>query len=435
MQSLRDVGARVRGWDLWAVRPQLLGYIVAIQAADAVALVAAWTRTVWRPGDLMIFAALLASGGIATEASRSIRAPRGTVVRDLQSIWFIAAAILLPPVYALVAPIPLAAVTVWRVRGAVAYRRVFSAAANGVAYAATSVTFHAVPTAIAGPRPGGGAHALTWTAALAVCGALGLVVNNALLFGAIKLSEPQTRLREMAWNREAIFTDLVQLSYAFAITLSVAINPLLLPATMPIVLVQRRFMMHAQLLAQTRVDAKTGLLNAATWQREAAVELARAVRTRTPLAVAMIDLDHFKSVNDSFGHVAGDRVLRELAHTLQGSLRDYDIVGRFGGEEFMLLLPHTDPTEAAQIADRIRSEVSQQIVTIDDGSVEGYPLQVTVSIGVATLSGSRCDLDLNDLIAAADSALYQAKDAGRNTVRVLADADADLSRGGAREVR
>ncbi len=369
---------------------------------------------------MMLFAALIACGAIATEASRRIRAPRGAVVRDMQSIWFIAAAILLPPVYVLLAPIPLTAVTVWRVRGAVAYRRVFSAAANGVAYAATCVAFHALPAAVAGSAPGGGAHALTWTAALLVCGALGLAVNNALIIGAIRLSEPGARLRELALNREALFTDLVQLSYAFAITLPVAINPFLLPATVPIVLVQRRFMMHAQLLAQTRLDAKTGLLNAATWQREAAVELARAVRTRTPLAVAMIDLDHFKNVNDSFGHLAGDRVLRELAQTLQASLREYDIVGRFGGEEFTLLLPHTDPAEAAQIAERIRAQVDQRTTMIDDGSREGFRLRVTVSIGVATLNGSHRDLD--DLIAAADSALYRAKNSGRNTVRVIADA-------------
>jgi diguanylate cyclase (GGDEF)-like protein len=340
----------------------------------------------------------------------------------MQAIWYIAAAILLSPVYVLIAPIPLTAITVWRVRGAVAYRRAFSAAANGLAYAVTCVAFHAVPTAIAGPAPAAGAHALTWTAALLICGAVGLAINNALILGAIKLSEPGARLREMALNREALFTDLVQLSYAFAITLPVAINPFLLPATVPIVLAQRRFMMHAQLLAQSRVDTKTGLLNAATWHREAAVELARAVRTRTPLAVAMIDIDHFKSVNDSFGHLAGDQVLRELALSLQGSLRDYDIVGRFGGEEFTLLLPHTDPGEAAQVAERIRDRIERRTVTIDDGSREGFHLRVTISIGVATLNGSH--RDLNDLIAAADSALYQAKNAGRNAVRVVTDGTA-----------
>jgi diguanylate cyclase (GGDEF)-like protein len=419
MRRLRNAAVRVGGWDLWAVRPRLLAYIVALLAADVAALATASAKTAWRPRDLMLFAAFIACGAIATEANRRIHAPRGTVIRDMHAIWYIAAAILLPPVYVLIAPIPLTAITVWRVRGAVAYRRAFSAAANGLAYAVTCAAFHAVPMAIAGPAPVAGAHAVTWTAALLVCGAVGLAVNNALILGAIKLSEPGARLREMALNREALLTDLVQLSYAFAITLPLAINPFLLPATVPIVLAQRRFMMHAQLLTQSRVDAKTGLLNAATWQREATVELARAIRTHTPLAVAVADIDHFKSVNDTFGHLAGDQVLRELASSLQGSLRDYDIVGRFGGEEFTLLLPQTDPFEAAQIAERIRDQIDQQTISIDDGSREGFRLRVTISIGVAALNGSH--RDLNDLIAAADSALYQAKSAGRNTVRVVTD--------------
>src|SRR5260370_13677853 len=130
MQRLRDVVARVRAWDLWAVRPQLLGYIVAVQAADVAALAVAVARTSWRPRDMMLFAALIACGAIATEASRRIRAPRGAVVRDMQSIWFIAAAILLPPVYVLLAPIPLTAVTVWRVQWAAGCPRSASAPAH-----------------------------------------------------------------------------------------------------------------------------------------------------------------------------------------------------------------------------------------------------------------------------------------------------------------
>jgi diguanylate cyclase (GGDEF)-like protein len=407
----------VRKWGLWGLSEPLRSYVVAVPVVAAVLIALAAATTHWRIKDLLIFAAMMAAGVVVIEATRDIQVPHGTLVRDMRAVWYLAIAVLLPPIYVLLAPIPLTVYREWRTRDGVMYRRVFSAAACSLAYACTCVGFHSLPaTAL---RLGSGVHALEWTAALGVFGTLGMAINNGLILGALKLSQPQARLRALMFSGDALFTDLVQLSYAFAITLPVAINPFLLPATVPIVLAQRRFMMHAQLVSQTRIDAKTGLLNAATWQREADVELARAVRTHTPLAVAVADIDHFKSVNDTFGHLAGDQVLRELARSLEGSLRDYDIVGRFGGEEFTLLLPQTNPFEAARIAERIRDQIDQQTITIDDGSREGLRLRVTISIGVATLNGSH--RDLNDLIAAADSALYQAKSAGRNTVRVVTD--------------
>jgi diguanylate cyclase (GGDEF)-like protein len=91
-------------------------------------------------------------------------------------------------------------------------------------------------------------------------------------------------------------------------------------------------------MAQSRVDAKTGLLNAPTWEAEAEAELSRAARTRQPLSIALADIDHFKSVNDTHGHLAGDRVLKALGNALTTQSRGYDRVGRFGGEEFVLLL-------------------------------------------------------------------------------------------------
>ena len=103
-------------------------------------------------------------------------------------------------------------------------------------------------------------------------------------------------------------------------------------------LLQRSFR-HAQLVTASRIDSKTGLLNAATWERESAAEVARAVRTRTPLALALVDIDHFKGVNDTFGHLTGDRALKAIARTFRIFLRDYDLIGRFGGEEFALASP------------------------------------------------------------------------------------------------
>jgi diguanylate cyclase (GGDEF)-like protein len=171
--------------------------------------------------------------------------------------------------------------------------------------------------------------------------------------------------------------------------------------------------MHQQLQAAARTDPKTGLLNATAWQREADAEIARALRLETPLALLLVDVDHFKQVNDSHGHLIGDEVLRGLAAELRRQVRESDVVGRFGGEEFTVLLPGIGATEACRIAERLRHSAS--VLKVGAGDAE---IKVTVSIGVAVLG--RHGRDLFELLAAADLALYRAKDAGRNRIRLCA---------------
>jgi diguanylate cyclase (GGDEF)-like protein len=137
----------------------------------------------------------------------------------------------------------------------------------------------------------------------------------------------------------------------------------------------------------------------------------------------LIDVDHFKLVNDVHGHLAGDTALRAIARTFKIFLRDYDLAGRFGGEEFALLLPHTGAADARQIAERMRRHIAAMPISVsDDPGAE--PVQVTVSIGVAALGvswESTTGSQLTDLLAGADSALYQAKNAGRNQVWMVTD--------------
>jgi two-component system, cell cycle response regulator len=125
----------------------------------------------------------------------------------------------------------------------------------------------------------------------------------------------------------------------------------------------------------------------------------------------MLDLDHFKHVNDTYGHVVGDEVLREIARRLERAIRVYDSVGRFGGEEFMIVLPGTDPAAAEQAAERIRAEISREPVLTTAGT-----LRVTGSLGVVTHRGSV--VDPTGLLVAADDALYDAKGSGRDRVTV-----------------
>jgi diguanylate cyclase (GGDEF)-like protein len=387
---------------------------VPVAAAAAVCLSAA--ETDWQLSQLAVFLPLLACGVLAIEATRNVAEPHGTVVRDMQAVWFIAIAVLLPPVYTLLAPIPLTCYKLTRARGMVVHRRVFSTAAIGLGYGGASAAFHLVPAAIAGTAPGTGPHAVTWAAAVILAGALGWTINTGLIALAIALSDREARIATMMFSRESLSSDLVELGFGTLAAVVTALQPALLICAVPSVLLQRRFLMHAQLVNDARTDAKTGLLNAATWQREAAVELARAVRTRTPLALALLDLDHFKIINDTFGHLVGDRVLREVADALKQHMRHYDLIGRFGGEEFTILLPNTSALQARYIAERLRARIAALPVTDEDGVLGTH---LTASIGIATLVNSH--RDLNDLIAAADNAVYKAKQDGRNKVHILTD--------------
>jgi diguanylate cyclase (GGDEF)-like protein len=419
----------VRGWQVWLLPSPLRAYIVGITTlALSVALITS-VRTHWRLSEVLVFVALLACGAIAIESTRTVREVQGTVGRDLQTVWYLAIAITLPPACALLAPIPLTAYRLWRVRRAFVYRRVFSNATIALAYGCASFAFRAVPSSIAGHVVGTGSHALTWTGVVACCAALAWVINNGLLLGAITLANPQARLRDMFGNKEAVTSDLIELSLAVSLSLIVAINPLLVVLALPSIVLYRRYLMNAQLIAQARIDAQTGVLNSGTWQSEAEVELLRAWRGRTPLAIAMVDIDHFKSVNEAAGRDVGNQLLRDVAVMLREQMRVSDLIGRFGREEFAILLPRTDEIEAKRISERLRDHIAGEAIAIEAGNQAGFVFRLTVSIGVAVISESR--RALNELIGAADSALDQARTTGWNKVCVLSDADEGEERAGA----
>jgi len=142
-------------------------------------------------------------------------------------------------------------------------------------------------------------------------------------------------------------------------------------------------------------------------------EVSRGQREGSPVAIILADLDHFKRVNDSFGHVIGDTVLKEVARRLQQDLRTYDLVGRYGGEEFLLILPNCNLLVAARRADEIRGLVSKDPVT---ATFEKIP--VTVSMGVTVSDGAKVP-SIETLLQQADSALYKAKNKGRNRVETF----------------
>jgi diguanylate cyclase (GGDEF)-like protein len=160
----------------------------------------------------------------------------------------------------------------------------------------------------------------------------------------------------------------------------------------------------------SQIDALTGLANRRHFMALAEQELSRAARYGGPLSVFMMDIDHFKVVNDTYGHQTGDLVLQQLGSLCRETLREIDRVGRIGGEEFAVILPHTDGVRALEVAERLRQAVARCEVALE----KGLPLHFTLSIGVTTLVGIGANIDT--LLGQADSALYEAKRGGRNRV-------------------
>lgn len=178
---------------------------------------------------------------------------------------------------------------------------------------------------------------------------------------------------------------------------------------------------RARLVRSGITDVLTGWNNRRYLQSRLLEELARAQRNDTSLACLLIDVDHFKSVNDGFGHLAGDLVLREIADRVEAQVRASDVAARYGGEEFALLLPDTRASDALVLAERIREAVGRSPVILDSGQ----RLSVTVSIGISSARPARSAADLKSLgeklIAEADVQLYRAKSDGRDKVRWAAD--------------
>jgi diguanylate cyclase (GGDEF)-like protein len=156
-------------------------------------------------------------------------------------------------------------------------------------------------------------------------------------------------------------------------------------------------------------DEKTKLHNYRFFKERIGEEFKRAARYDNPLSCIMIDLDHFKDINDTLGHHIGDRVLEEFGRVLTDQARETDLVIRYGGEEFIILLPHTVALRAATVAERIRRATSSRTFTADKA-----PLKLTVSCGVATYPDNPHIKDEEDLVRVADEALYVAKNGGRN---------------------
>jgi diguanylate cyclase (GGDEF)-like protein len=419
MRATRCLAWRAKAigdWPIWSLPRWLVGFVFVVIAAELTAIGFAAPAAIFSRRDLALFGLLLGCTAAAVEITRKAGEQRG-LMKDVQGVWELPVAILLPPFYALVVPIAQAALFQWRVRQGLVHRRLFTAAAVGLSYGAASVTFHGLSGLIPSSPGGAFSRGTVWTALVLLSALIKSGLNKAMIIVPVKGANRSANIRTAFFGGEPLYNDAAEICIAILVTFGVAGNPLLALAALPVVTLLQRSLSHVQLVSESRNDSKTGLLNAATWERESAVEVARAVRTQSPLAIAMVDIDKFKAINDTYGHLVGDQVLKEIANTLNTLLRDYDLAGRFGGEEFSLLLPQTRAVDAFRIAERVRANIAGLSIIVP-GATGGERVQVTVSIGVAALdSGS--GRELSELVAAADAALYRAKAGGRDQVQMI----------------
>jgi len=369
-----------------------------------------------------VLAALAVAGVLHTEIALRVERMRRRVTPsphvDLSSVWTFAAALLLPPLSATLTVIVIYLhlyLRVWRPTRNPAYRWLFTtatvvlavhAAAGAVAYVDNSDVFDS----------GSGLAAIV-TALLCYT-----AVNTCLVVGAVVLSAPERTFRQLLGHGDEVVLELATLSMgALAAGAISSTSPLHALLVLPPLVVLHRAVLVRHFQEVASIDGKTGLLNAAAWQDRAHRVLQRAQRNQGGAAVLILDLDHFKLVNDRHGHLAGDRVLMSVAEALRAEVRDNDLVGRFGGEEFVIMLPGHDGAgydrvELEAVADRIRRRVDAlgvEVATADGALTVG---DLSVSVGGASFPDDAADLD--GLLEVADSALYAAKRSGRNAVRM-----------------
>jgi diguanylate cyclase (GGDEF)-like protein len=255
-------------------------------------------------------------------------------------------------------------------------------------------------------------------AGLAACVAF-VAVNHALLSGIISLTSGTRPWATGLFGFESLSTDLGLAALGVGVAAFWSVNGwLILFVIAPLVLIHRA-MYVPQLQEKARVDPKTGLLNAREFEITLVTELERSQRSGAPLSLLMADLDFLRDVNNTYGHLAGDVVIKGIADELRTQMRRYDVAARFGGEEFSVLLPETPHAQAVLIAERIRGAIAERLFEVDTSP---EPIHVTLSIGIATCPDDATGA--KELVHEADIAVYAAKAGGRNRVVARSDVDA-----------
>jgi diguanylate cyclase (GGDEF)-like protein len=404
-----------RDWPIRAVPAGLLTYLLVVDTGVLFwcGLELSRPATDARSWWVLLLLAVLAFGfeeGAALSARLRFRLS-ADLKRDMSSVWAVASAVALKPAQAVLL-LGAVLIYIWRRQnrhvGQPLYRAWFAASSQILGCLTAGLVVHAQ------------SHfwdSLPWALAGSISVIIAIPIQTTINRGLVTMAlvGVGVRGRVLLGSGDDNLIELATLCLGGLVALAALHEPwLCILVIAPMVTLQRGALVHELETAAT-TDSKTGLLNAIAWEHLASRELARAARNKYQLAVLLIDIDRFKLVNDRFGHLAGDVVLRGVGRGLEGGVREFDAVGRFGGEEFVVVLPEAGDVEALIVAERLRSRVNELWVSAMVEGVEALDdEQMSVSIGVAC---SPTDgVELADLLMAADGALYAAKANGRNRV-------------------
>jgi diguanylate cyclase (GGDEF)-like protein len=405
----------IRQWPMWSL-PRTVIIVVLVVELVAVALTAATAAQFPIRSSDLITAGILAVGSMVhLESVRRIERVReglraNAPYVDLKSVWTFAATLILPPVLAVALVVLTYTHLLLRVIRIPPFRAVYSCATVVLAtYAAAAVLHAGLPP---GAYPGLPALG-TGVAVIMLAGLMRWFVNHGLVVTVILLHSPHTPGRTALGSFSNNVVEVAAVALGGVTALAAVYQPWYIALIMPVLLVLHRALLLHQYEVAARTDTKTGLVNAVYWADTARRELLRAEQDHGSVGIVMLDLDRFKSVNDEYGHLAGDIVLKTVGETLREHVRERDLVGRFGGEEFVILLPGANVSSTVTTAERIRISIATLGVEVptDEGSAV---IGVSASVGVAVYPQAGKTLD--DVMHAADSALYRAKQTGRNKV-------------------
>lgn len=414
----RDVLVAPRRWALWRQGPRVIVYCLLSEVVAVVLTLRPFPVAVDRR-TLLILVVLLVLGVVQSETGRRVERIRrrvsGTPHINMTSVWTFAGVLLLPPplLAVLVGGLyaHLAARSWYRLQRVPVSRTISNAAIILLScYAAQAVL------RVSGSEDVRAAFSAGWagTFAIAAAGATFFVVNALLVLPA---------RREIGRTPEALFgtwsdngLEVATLCLGALNAVALAMLPGLVVLVLPPLLLLHRTVLVKQLEVAAHRDEKTGLYNTSGWHALAERTLAAAARQDSTFGLLMLDLDHFKQVNDTYGHLAGDAVLRAVAEAIIAAVRGRgDAVGRFGGEEFMVLLPGIAHSDIGAVAERIRRAITALQVPVGQLSITG--LSTSIGMAVYPTAGT----SLQRLLDAADTALYHAKATGRNKVVHVAD--------------
>jgi diguanylate cyclase (GGDEF)-like protein len=329
---------------------------------------------------------------------------------DMTSVWTLAAAVILPLAYCMtLIALLLTHQLIRHQRTKLPYVAAYAISVNLLSGGAAHLVVVATNGHTGGLSP-------TLVRALVVCAAiLAFTTVNRLTVYISYASWDGLNGQGLVGDWDDNLLEISTLCLGGLASVAVVYEPWITPLVLlPMILLQRGALIR-ELETVASTDSKTGLLNAIAWEQLAQRELSRSSRESQSVAILIIDLDRFKAVNDVYGHLVGDVVLREIGRCLVTELRDYDVVGRFGGEEFVALLPDAGTAQAAVIAERIRARINTlQMSALSPDTVVSQDSILSASIGVAC--SPQDGNELQELLHAADTALYVAKNAGRNRV-------------------